>query len=86
MNKFTIPCRIVNSDISSVDLELIEIAEKITLTQGRIAQIINLFNVEQINNFYKQGKSINQIGEIFNINSQTVWSIINKQIDDKKKF
>ena len=63
-----------------------EIAECVKVNQSSISRIIDNMETNKINNFYKQGKSPNKIGEMFDIDEQTVWNIILDGKSDEEQF
>ena len=54
------------------------IGEVVGMTHGRVAQIVNKFGPEQINNFYEDGKTPEQISEAMDVDIQTVWHYLLK--------
>lgn len=62
------------------------IAEKVGLAQNRISQIINNFNFENIDIFYKKGTEVSEIAKINGLDLATTWNIILEGKEDIERF
>lgn len=63
-----------------------EIAKYVQMSEGRISQIFNNTIPSKIKDFYNQGKLPDKIAEMFDIDEQTVWSMILEGKSDQERF